>query len=277
MFQLTTPTEVKLTAVTARVENHGDDKVPAISLSFHYNGPNTFLDLIDKTLLPRFYDFPESKEIPGVNPMRTVLATRSIDKIKLRNACEEMVMLVEHGIGDTPDSVTSIKAGDCKVSNFRDFDPHDGGTIDITFTVGTNDVNQKDAGTLWSINGKTVRLTIRELEDSERKKKAEQKPPVIDGTVGHPAAKKGKAKAGEKEPEAGDLFAQAVKNCEDQGKPEEQGAERQAGPESTDPSPLAAMIREGDKAAEEDARRAERLKATPKPAAKKTAPAKKKR
>lgn len=205
-FELKTPTEVKLTSVTSLVLKHGDKLVPAISLSFHYSGPNTILDMIDKSLRPCFYKAADTKDIPDVEPTTPVLMTRSIDKLKLRNSWEEMVTIVEHGIGDTADSITSVKSGDCKVHNFRDIDLHDGGMVDFTFSVNTADVSKKDVGTLWNLNGNVVRLTVRKPEGDEVKKT----PAAIDGTVGHPGVKvkggKGKAKE-ETGNEAGDLFA----------------------------------------------------------------------
>jgi len=240
-FQLPSPTEVKM-SLTARVEKHGDGDVPAVSLSFHYAGPNTILDMIDKTLRPAIYERADTNDIPGVEATTPKLRTRSFDKIKLRNSWEEMCILVEHGIGDTPDSITSVKAGDCKVHNFRDLDPHDGGMVDFTFTVSTNDVSEKDVGILWAKNGQRVRLTLTEADETTKKKKAEQKAAVIDGTVGHPGAKKGKAADKAKEPEAGDLFAAQHGDNKEEGKADEPAIN--PGPGVPDPSPMAEKIRQ---------------------------------
>ena len=44
MFQLTTPTEVKLCSMTPRTEKHGDEDVSAVSLGLRIVAPNTLLD-----------------------------------------------------------------------------------------------------------------------------------------------------------------------------------------------------------------------------------------
>ena len=47
VFQITEPTEAKLTSVTPRTEMHGDDEVPAVSIGVEIECANTLLDLID--------------------------------------------------------------------------------------------------------------------------------------------------------------------------------------------------------------------------------------
>lgn len=44
MFQLTEMTQATIASVTQRVEKHGDDDKPAVSIKLQIEGPNTLLD-----------------------------------------------------------------------------------------------------------------------------------------------------------------------------------------------------------------------------------------
>ena len=51
MFQLTEMTQATIASVTPRVEKHGDDDKPAVSIKLQQiEGPNTLLDAIDTNI-----------------------------------------------------------------------------------------------------------------------------------------------------------------------------------------------------------------------------------
>jgi hypothetical protein len=261
MFDTKETTELRLRAFTGRTEKHGEEDEPAVSLKLEYIGPGAFLDNIDKTLLPRFYDYPATETIKGVERVRNVLACRSIEKVKMPNAWEEMVANIEHGIGDTPDSITSVKAGDCKVHKFMLEKLHANGTVEVTFTLSTDDVSERDAGILWGLQKKTVRVTLSKSD------KPKEKPPAIDGTKGHPSAGKDGGKA--KEPDATDLFS-------GMGAPDEKKDQTPPDPPATPPAPAPAPSKTAAKTAPAKKAAAPAVKKPTSPAAKKpAAPAKK--
>ncbi len=54
MFQLPEMTMATINSVTPRVEKHGDDDKPAVSIKLSIEGPNPLLDAIDPALAKTF-------------------------------------------------------------------------------------------------------------------------------------------------------------------------------------------------------------------------------
>lgn len=55
MFQLAEFTQATVNSVTPRVEKHGDDDKPAVSIKLSIEGPNTLLDAIDPNISLALY------------------------------------------------------------------------------------------------------------------------------------------------------------------------------------------------------------------------------
>jgi hypothetical protein len=189
MFELPT-TEALLSSVTNRVEKHGQEEVPAMSFGFKITAANTILDLLSPTLRGAIYMAVEGQEqLPGVEPSTPLLRTKEVETLALKAAFEGWTLTVDHGI----DESSAIVLSSCKVDAFR-VAPKEGGSVELFFRVGTNDIDREEAGILWSKNHQDVTIQLT------APKKAEG--PVIDGSVGHPGL------AGQQdELEAGDIFA----------------------------------------------------------------------
>jgi hypothetical protein len=156
MFELTTPTPALLTSLTNRVEKHGEDDVPGMSLGLKITTANTILDLLSPTLRPTLYTKPEGQEdVPGVEPTTPLLRTRGIEVLNLAGSLEGWTVTIEHGIDDQ----SAIVAGDCKVDAFR-VAPKEGGTVELMFRVSTSDLDAKEAGLLWSKNHQEVSILV---------------------------------------------------------------------------------------------------------------------
>jgi len=156
MFELLTPTPATLTSVTNRVEKHGDDDVPAISLGLKIETANTVLDTLSETLRRALYTRPDGQEdLPGVEQTTPLLRTRDIETLSIARTLEGWTLTVEHGI----DEETAIELGACKVDKFK-VAPKEGGSVELSFRVGSSDVMPEEAGQLWAKNGQEVSITL---------------------------------------------------------------------------------------------------------------------
>lgn len=185
MFQITEFTEAHLASVTNRVEKHGEDDKPAVSLGIAIEAANTLLDCIDPKLRHALYTAVEGQdELPGVEPATPVLRCNSFETHKLTTLHEGWTLCVDDGIDDT----TPMTFGGCKVDKFV-VEAKQGGSIVLRLRVGTSDVDADKLGKLAMHNGQSIWITL---------KAPEKKPKAIDGSV----------QAFEADhPDAGSLFA----------------------------------------------------------------------
>lgn len=195
MFQIETFTYARLASITSRVEKHGDDDKPAVSMRLEIEGPNTLLDVIDPSIRHALYKAVDDQDqLPGVEPATPVLRCNSFDKHALTTAHEGWTLAIDYGI----DQQDPMQFGGCKVDKFH-VEAKQGGSIVLSFRVGTSDIDADKGGKLLMHNGDDIAITLKAPE-----KKAE----AIDGTTAaferdHPGAS-----AGYGEGDATDLFAQ---------------------------------------------------------------------
>lgn len=168
MFQLTTPTEMRLASFVVRTEKHGDDDVLAFSAGLRFTGANTFLDLVAPGLRAALYSAVEGQDqLPGVEPATPLLRCKKIEAVALDVTCDGWTIEIEHGI-DEP-----MRIGGAKIDKFK-VTPHEGGSVEVAMRVGSNDVDEDELGRLA---GKlSQQISVRML--------APEKPAdVIDGSV----------------------------------------------------------------------------------------------
>lgn len=192
MFELTTPTEATLRTMTPRTEKHGDDEVSAVSLGLTIVGPNTLLDSLQPGVRTMLYaPVPDQHELPGVEPSTPLLRAKGVECLHLSACFEGWTMNIDAGIDvDKP-----IVLGGCKVDKWVVF-PREGGSIDLTFRVGTSDIDESEAGWLFGKLKQSLSITLHAPKQQEA---------AIDGAVSafdadHP---------GDDERDAGELFAEA--------------------------------------------------------------------
>ena len=255
MFEITEFTEARLTAVTNRIEKHGDEDVPAVSLSVELTTANTILDDIDPGLRHALYKAVDSQdELPGVEPATPVLRTNSIDKVSLTTSHEGWRLFVDDGIDDT----TPMAFGGVKVDKLS-VDAKQGGSIVLKMRLGTSDVDAEKLGKLGMHNGQSIWVQLL---------KPEKAADAIDGST----------EAFERDhPGAGDLFAAQHGDQAGEGDPDEftddEGSapdvqdDEDAGPELEDRLDNALAAADADEQAALEARMAQSLaKANVKPA-----------
>lgn len=189
MFEILTPTTAKLATLTPRIERHGDENVPAVSMRLKITGANTLLDLLTPGLLDALYTVvPDQEQLPGVEQAKPLLRTRAVERFSVK--MPDMVgyrLVVEHGIDDG----SGIDLHDVKVDKVI-VEPFEGGSCEVSFRVGTSDVDETYLGRLGMKLGQDVLITLRAPEPV---------PEAIDGSTAafdadHPA-----------DLEAADLFA----------------------------------------------------------------------
>lgn len=187
MFQLSEFTETKLTTLTSRVEKHGDEDKPAVSLGLEMTCANTLLDLIDPKIREALFKAVDDQEqLPGVEISTPVLRCNSFERHTLPTKYEGWTLCVDDGIDDTH----PMSFGGCKCDKFS-VEAKQGGSIVLRFRVGTSDLDAERSGFLGMHVGQPVWVTL---------KAPEKKPDAIDGSA---------AAFEQDHPEAGDMFAEA--------------------------------------------------------------------
>ena len=199
MLQITEFTQAALTSVTNRIEKHGDDDKPAVTLMVEITAPNTLLDTIDPGLRHALYKAkPDSEpELPGVEQSTPVLRTNCIDSVALTVAHEGWSLHLDDGIDETdPIIFGSVKVDRLKV------DAKQGGSIVLKLRMGTSDVDADRLGMLGMHNGQDIWMKLLPPEKPAAGA-TEATGAEIDGTKGHPGAA-GQASFLDEEPEVGD-------------------------------------------------------------------------
>ena len=185
MFQIPEFTEARITSITNRVEKHGDDEKPAVSLALEIEAANTILDLIDPKIREALFKrVDDHDQLPGVEESTPVLRCNSIDRVTLPTKHEGWTLAVDNEL----DESKPMKFGGVKADKFS-VEPKQGGSIVLRLRVGTSDVDAQRLGWLGMHNGEAIWITLTPPEP---------KPEAIDGTTGHPGASG---------PSAEDLFA----------------------------------------------------------------------
>lgn len=185
MLNIETITEARLTSVTNRIEKHGDEDVPAVTLAVEITTANTLLDMIDPNIRLALYKAVEGQEeLPGVEPATPVLRCNCFDSVSLTTAHEGWRLLVDDGLDETtPMEFEGVKVDKLKV------DAKQGGSVVLKLRLGTSDIDAERLGKLGMHNGQSIWIKLL---------KPEKAADVIDGTTAAFQAD---------HPDATDLFA----------------------------------------------------------------------
>ena len=199
-FEFTNFTAATLTSLTPRTEKHGDEEVFAVSFGLKITGQNTLLDKLSPTLRQALYRAVDeaTDTLPGVEQSTPKLRATGIEMITLKGALNGWTIAIEE---DDP-----IALGDSKIDAFK-VHPMEGGSVDLFFRVGTNDIDAAEAGALCSKLHQEIKFKLTAP-------KVAGDAPVIDGTV---AA----FKADHPDADATDLFAAGAGPEEESGEEDE--------------------------------------------------------
>lgn len=171
-FELLTTTAATLKTLTPRTEKHGDDDVSAVSLGLSITGPNTLLDLLQPGLRDALYRAVDDQEqLPGVEPATPLLRSAGIESVKLTPKFEGWTLRIDA----RADEDDPIVLGSCKCDKFV-VEPKQGGSIELTFRVGTSDIDESEAGWLFGHLSQELWITLTAPPKTEGE--------PIDGTRG---------------------------------------------------------------------------------------------
>lgn len=183
MLQIHDFTEARMASLTTRIQKHGDDDVPAVSLGLELTVPNTMLDAIDPNIRESLFKRVDGQpDLPGVESTTPALRCNSIDRAVLGTKYEGWTLEVDDGIDETTPKVF----GGCKVDKFA-VQPMNGGTCLLSMRIGTSDLDAERSGMLAMHVGQSIWIKLRAPE------KAQDKPTD-------------ESKAEAKKPDASDLF-----------------------------------------------------------------------
>jgi hypothetical protein len=184
-FEFPTPTAVTLRHCNLREEKHGEDSAPAIDLKFTRQASNEILDLFHPKLRESLYwrdgDTEAQADVPGVAKVLPNKLFNAMQPIAWDLELTGCTVVIDYGLGDG----SNITLADCKVNAFR-IDPKEGGTVDVTFRVQTSNFPDGALDKLAHKLGQETQITISAPAVKQEQAQGE----LIDGTTGHPAAKK---------------------------------------------------------------------------------------
>lgn len=170
MFQIPEFTAARVASITNRVEKHGDDEKPAVSLSLEIDAANTILDQIDPKIREALFKPKpdETPELPDIEQVTPVLRCNSIERVTLPTKYEGWTLRVDGSIDEgDPMSFGGVKVDKLSV------EPKQGGSIVLRLRVGTSDVDAERLGWLGMHNGEDIWITLTPPK---------KQPEAIDGT-----------------------------------------------------------------------------------------------
>lgn len=156
MFEITEFTQAHVASVSNRVEKHGDEDVPAITIAVEITTANTLLDRIDPSIRHALYKAVDDQPtLEGVEISTPVLRCNAFDTIALTTSHEGWRLMIDDGIDDTvPMAFSRVK-----VDKFR-VDAKQGGSIVLKLRMGTSDVDAERMGKLGMHNGQDIWLKL---------------------------------------------------------------------------------------------------------------------
>jgi hypothetical protein len=156
-FQIVTSTAARLATLTPRIEKHGDEDVPAISIGLELTVANSMLDDIDAALRAALYVGDEAQAaLPDVEASTPTLRCAVIEKVSLGTKLEGWALQID----DKVDEAQATVFRSCKVDKFV-VEPQEGGSILLRLRVGTSDVDAERLGMLGMHVGQNVWLQLR--------------------------------------------------------------------------------------------------------------------
>ena len=188
MLQIHDFTEARMASLTTRIQKHGDDDVPAVSLGLQLTIANTLLDVIDPNIRESLFKRIDGQpDLPGMESTTPALRCQTIDRAVLTTKYEGWTLEVDDGIDET----TPKTFGGCKVDKFV-VEPMTGGSCLLSLRVGTIDLDAEKSGMLGMRLGQAIWIKLRAPER------------VADAPAQAPA------KPAEEKPDPGTLFAASV-------------------------------------------------------------------
>jgi hypothetical protein len=154
MFEITEG-DVLLAHLNTRTEKHGDEDIGAIDLKIKCRAANTILDLFDPRLRSTLFQRAGGGQQADMHspehlPQRVF---PHIPSVNWDDKLDGYTAVIGTGLG-----LISVTLGQVKVHKFK-FEPVDGGTVDLTYTVSCNPSAEQVAA-VYPLNGQGIILTL---------------------------------------------------------------------------------------------------------------------
>jgi len=167
-FALTYWTSDFIESANPRPEKHGKEDVIAISLNLRLSDESNLLDLVSESLLEAMFERGDTEPLPGVPEVRTKLRSDDCDglEIPLKRVptLEGATVYFDYGADGEDEPITLTKS---KVDKFRVV-LHKGGTVDVLFRVGSNDISAHEIGDLCSKMRQWIRMRIEPAVEAQK-------------------------------------------------------------------------------------------------------------
>lgn len=155
-FQITEPRTVTIRSVTSRVERHGEEKKPGVTVGVVMAAPNTILDMLDEELMGMFWKAPATKDLPGVEPSRPTDIRCKLIKgpHAIEKTCDGWTFTLHH-----IDGSESVTLDACKVNDFE-FMPQPDGMCRLSYKVHAAEDDHETRGHLDTLLQREVDITL---------------------------------------------------------------------------------------------------------------------
>lgn len=156
-----------LVSVNPRAELHGDEKVAAVDLQFSIDTTVDMLRMLDPLLPMSLFQRDDA-------PVDLATDPGALSKYKFAARIESLSWKLPKPvpckavINFSVDNATDIHLLDAKVDKFR-IEPHDGGTVTISFRLQTTEPDAAQKGQLCDWVQQSVTLSIEPLPEPEQK------------------------------------------------------------------------------------------------------------
>lgn len=181
MFEIETPTQLRLTNINPRMEKHGAEDVPAVDINFILDAPNDVLSYFDGALLNALYtvheDTAAQEEIDGIDPVSHLPNLRfpKMAPIKWDWKGSGYTLVVDYGLGAKSNlELENVEVGkvliDCK----------EGGTVELKFQCQcVAGLTERIIGKLALMIGQEVSIELHAPESVDDPAKPDQ--PLFQG------------------------------------------------------------------------------------------------
>lgn len=157
-FQIAEARTVHLRALNSRVENHGDQLVPAVSLHFTVSGSAALLDMLDPEIRKTFWRAERKQDrLPGTGEVEpTILRCKTLDGgMTIRRDFAGYCLTVRGSV--TGDEIVTLDG--CAVNGFK-VDPKPDGFMHLRFKVDVACDDPFVRGTLDTMLGTDFDITL---------------------------------------------------------------------------------------------------------------------
>src|SRR5262245_5585809 len=134
--------EMRVANVNVRSERHGEVETPAVDVKLEWVTSHEVLAAFNPKMREVFYMKDPQMSLDGMGE-GLALVFRDLDPLKMHSEESGLSLRIVHGLSGSSDLVFK----DCVASGFK-LDMLQGGSVEVTFTVSTTDLDEKRLGKL---------------------------------------------------------------------------------------------------------------------------------